>query len=92
MTSTPSPTTTPPLTTTPTTSATASAKMDHRPMNLVDSVGPSVLQASASSTSSVALPVSTQSAHWRPCTPDQMSPSGFKIDALGTQPGFWEVF
>ncbi|KAM2377277.1 hypothetical protein ACFX1X_043900 [Malus domestica] len=86
MTSTPSPTTTPSLTTTPTTAATAPAKMDHRPMNPVDSVGPPVLQASASSTSSVALPVSTRSAHRRPRTPDQMSPSRFTTNASGTQP------
>ncbi|TQE07272.1 hypothetical protein C1H46_007094 [Malus baccata] len=35
-------TSTPSLTTTPTTAATAPAKMDHRPVNSVDPVGPSV--------------------------------------------------
>nr|CBL94159.1 putative transposase tnp2 [Malus domestica] len=50
MTSTPSPTTT------STTAITAPAKMDHRPINLVDPVGPPVPQAQASSTSLVALP------------------------------------
>ena len=52
MTSTPSPTTT------VTTAATAPAEMDYRPINPVDPVGSSIPHAQASSTSSVALPVS----------------------------------
>ncbi|RXH71948.1 hypothetical protein DVH24_025449 [Malus domestica] len=68
MTSTPNPTTTPSPTTTPTTAITAPAEMDHRPINLVDPVGPPVPQAQASSTSLLALPVSTQCIHQRPHT------------------------
>ncbi|KAB2626439.1 hypothetical protein D8674_020057 [Pyrus ussuriensis x Pyrus communis] len=47
---------TPNMTTTPTTAATAPAKVDHRPVNTVDSVGPPVPQAQASSTSSMSSP------------------------------------
>ncbi|KAB2630965.1 hypothetical protein D8674_008484 [Pyrus ussuriensis x Pyrus communis] len=65
-------TSTPSLTTTPTTAATTPVEMDHRPVNLVNPVGPLVPQAQASSTSSC------------PCTIDQMSPSGSTIDASST--------
>ncbi|RXI07981.1 hypothetical protein DVH24_014547 [Malus domestica] len=58
MTYTPSPTATPSSTTTPTTASTAPADMDHWPVNPGYLVGPPVRQAQASSTSSVALPVS----------------------------------
>ncbi|TQD87171.1 hypothetical protein C1H46_027311 [Malus baccata] len=56
--------------------------MDHR---LVDPVGPGVSQASASSTSSVALPVSTKSGHHHPYTPDTTSAS--TKDASRSQQG-----
>ncbi|KAB2631230.1 transposase tnp2 [Pyrus ussuriensis x Pyrus communis] len=67
-------TSTPRRTTTPTIVATAPAEMDHRPMNHVDPVGPPVPHALASSTSLVALPVSAQRAHHRPCTPELPMP------------------
>ncbi|KAB2632984.1 hypothetical protein D8674_029231 [Pyrus ussuriensis x Pyrus communis] len=63
-------TSTPRPTPTATTATTALAKMDHTPVNPVDSVP----YAPASSTSSVALPVSAQHAYRCPCTPDQMMP------------------
>ncbi|TQD93461.1 hypothetical protein C1H46_020929 [Malus baccata] len=85
MTSTPSPTATPSPTTTPTTDATALAKMDHRPVNPVDPVGPPVPQAQALLTSSVGLLVSARRTHQRPRTMDQMMPSGSITDASGTQ-------
>ncbi|RXH97439.1 hypothetical protein DVH24_007785 [Malus domestica] len=87
MTSTPSPTAAPSPTTIPTTAATAPAEMDHRPVNQVHSDGPPVPQAQASSTSSVALPLSARRTHQHPHTVDQMSPSGSTTDASGTRPG-----
>ncbi|KAB2617418.1 hypothetical protein D8674_013287 [Pyrus ussuriensis x Pyrus communis] len=80
MTSTPSPTTT------PTTAATAPTELDHRLVNSIDLVGPSVPQVQASLTSLVALPVSARRTHRRPCTTDQMLPSGSITDASGTWP------
>ncbi|RXH83321.1 hypothetical protein DVH24_005574 [Malus domestica] len=68
-------TSTPSPTTTPTTAATAPAEMDHRPVNLVDPVGLLVPQAQASSTSSVALPVSARCNHRCPRTMDQIQVS-----------------
>ncbi|RXH91499.1 hypothetical protein DVH24_020522 [Malus domestica] len=73
-------------TTTPTTAAIAPAEMDHRPVNSVDPVGPSVPYAHASSTSSVVLAVNARRTHRRPRTTDQMSPSGSTTDASGTRP------
>ncbi|CAN6713103.1 unnamed protein product [Malus baccata var. baccata] len=67
-------TSTPSPTTTPTITAIAPAEMDHRPDN------------PASSTSSVALLISTQRSHWHPRTMDQMSPSGSTTYASGTRP------
>ncbi|KAB2602638.1 hypothetical protein D8674_003643 [Pyrus ussuriensis x Pyrus communis] len=61
-----------PMTTAPTTATTAPAKMDHRPMNLVDPVGLPVPQAPASSTYLVALLVSSRHAHRRPRTLEQI--------------------
>ena len=81
MTSTPSPTITPTIV------ATAPAEMDHRPVNRVHLDSPLVPQAHASSTSSVALPISAKRTHRRPRTLDQMSPSGSTTDASGTRLG-----
>ncbi|RXI07848.1 hypothetical protein DVH24_014414 [Malus domestica] len=72
VTSTPSPIATPSPTTTPTIAATTPAEIDHRPANSVDPVGPPVPQTHASSTSSVALPVSARRTHRHPRTTDQM--------------------
>ncbi|KAB2629291.1 hypothetical protein D8674_034086 [Pyrus ussuriensis x Pyrus communis] len=58
MNSTPSSTATPSPTTAPTAAAIAPAKMDHRPVNPVNPVVPPVSQVQASSTFSVALPMS----------------------------------
>ena len=77
-------TSTPSLTATPITAATTPTEMDHRPVN---PVGLPVPQAQASSTSSVALPVSARLTHRHPRTTDQMSPSGSTTDAPGTWPG-----
>lgn len=66
----------------PTSAATAPAKMNRRP---VDPVGPRVSQAPASSTSSMALPVSARRGHRRPRTPD--TTSTFTTDASGSQQG-----
>ncbi|XP_070667669.1 uncharacterized protein [Malus domestica] len=84
MTSTLSPTATPSSTTIPTTAAIAPTEMDHRPINPVHSDGPPVPQAQASSTFSVALPISAKRTHRHPRTMDQMSPSGSTTDASGT--------
>ncbi|CAN6562624.1 unnamed protein product [Malus baccata var. baccata] len=79
-------TSTPSLTTAPIIAATAPAEMDHRPVNPVNPVSPPVPQAHESSTTSVALPVSARRTHRRPCTTNQMSPSGSTIDSPGTRP------
>ncbi|KAB2599857.1 hypothetical protein D8674_010128 [Pyrus ussuriensis x Pyrus communis] len=64
----------------PTSSATATAEMNPRLVNLV---GPRVSQAPVSSTSLVALPVSAKHAHRHPRMPDTTSAS--TTDALGSQ-------
>ncbi|KAB2631175.1 hypothetical protein D8674_008694 [Pyrus ussuriensis x Pyrus communis] len=72
----------------PTSAATTPTEMDPKPVNLVDpvdSVGPQVSQAPASSTSSVVLLVSAKRTHRHPHTPNTTSAS--TIDALGSQPG-----
>ena len=74
-------TSTPSSTATHSTAATAPTEMDHMPVNPIDPIGPPVLQTQASSTSSVALPVSAQHTHRRPRTTDLMSPSGSTTDA-----------
>ncbi|RXH76527.1 hypothetical protein DVH24_019415 [Malus domestica] len=73
MTSTLSPTATPSSTTIPTTAAIAPTEMDHRPINPVHSDGPPVPQAQASSTFSVALPISAKRTHRHPRTMDQIA-------------------
>ncbi|CAN6685420.1 unnamed protein product [Malus baccata var. baccata] len=73
MTSTPSLMATPSPTTIPTIVTIASVEMDHRLVN------------PASSTSSVALPISAKRTHRRPRTLDQMLPSGSITDASGTR-------
>ncbi|RXH76799.1 hypothetical protein DVH24_019687 [Malus domestica] len=76
--------------TTPIIAATTLAEMDHRLVNSVDLFHRrrhhQLLQAQASSTSLVALLVSARRTHRRPCTTDQMSPSGSTTDASGTRP------
>ncbi|TQD78650.1 hypothetical protein C1H46_035805 [Malus baccata] len=63
MTSTPSPMATPSPTTIPTIAAIASVEMDHRLVIPVHLNGPPVPQAQASSTSSMALPISARRTH-----------------------------
>ncbi|RXH87381.1 hypothetical protein DVH24_034281 [Malus domestica] len=75
------------LTTTPTGTATASVEMDHGHIHPVDPGGPQIPQMQASSTSSVALPISARRIHWHPRTTAQMSPSGSTTEASGTRLG-----
>ncbi|KAB2630946.1 hypothetical protein D8674_008465 [Pyrus ussuriensis x Pyrus communis] len=64
--------------------ATTPTKIDHRPVNLVDPIGPGVSEVQASSAFLVAQPVSARRGHRRPRTPDT---SASTTDALGSQQG-----